>query len=110
MSFYANIGITPITIITMIDRNQEDIDETLSNAKEVVGSLPEHTFLLANYNEFDNKRNPEKERKILNILDCALSLAESAVLSMKRKQKEEEEMTHVHEATVVSGQITPDSA
>lgn len=90
MSFYANIGITPITIITMIDRNQEDIDETLSNAKEVLGSLPEHTFLLANYNEFDNKRNPEKERKILNILDCALSLAESAVLSMKRKQKEEE--------------------
>ena len=111
MSFYANTGITPITIITWprMLRTEEDFDLALNNAQKATGSLPIHTFLLDNYTESDNKRNPEKERKILDILDCAVFLAESAVLRIKRKQKEEE-MTHMHEATTVSGQITPDSA
>lgn len=64
---------------------------SLENLREAIGSLPEHTFLLANYTEIDNKRKPEKERMILDILDCAVFLAESAVLRMKRNQKEEEE-------------------
>ena len=111
MSFYVNTGITPITIITSprMLRTEEDFDLAVNNAQKATGSLPIHTFWLDNYTESDNKRNPEKERKILDILDCAVFLAESAVLRMKRKQKEEE-MTHMHEATTVSGQITTDSA
>ena len=111
MSFYVNTGITPITIITSprMLRTEEEFDEALNNAQKATGSLPIHTFLLDNYTESDNKRNPEKERKILDILDCAVFLAESAVLRMKRKQKEEE-MTHMHEATTISGEITTDSA
>ena len=97
MSFYATTGITPITIITCPRRlrTEEDLDETLENAQRATGSLPTQIFLLENYHESDNKRNPEKERKILDILNCAVKFAESAVLGMKRKQQEEGEMTHV---------------
>ena len=63
--------------------------------------------MLANYTENDSERNQEKESVILDILDCAVSMAESAVLRMKRNQKTEEIMRQMSApgGTSASGQI-----
>ena len=112
MSLLCKIGITPVTIITYRDEVEtyQELNMVLNEAQETTGSLPMHTFPLDNYTTYDSQRNLEKERTILDILDCAVFLAESAVLRMKRKQKGEEEMTQVLGGATVSGQITPDSA
>lgn len=106
-SFIFKIGITPVTIVTHADklRSEEESKEALYQAEWATGSVRINTFLLANYTEIDSERNPEKERTILNILDCAVFLAETAVLEMKRNQKtREDEIVQAHGRTSVSAQ------
>ena len=104
-SFIFKIGITPVTIVTHADklRSEEETEEALGAAGLATGSERINTFLLSNYTEIDSKRNPEKERTILDILDCAVFLAETAVLKMKRNQKTKKDM-QAHGRTSVSAQ------
>ena len=106
-SFIFKIGITPITIVTHADqlRTEEEREEALGAAGLATGSERINTFLLANYTEIGCERNPEKERTILDILDCAVFLAETAVLKMKRNQKtKKDEIMQAHGRTTVSAQ------
>ena len=106
-SFIFKIGITPITIVTHADklRTEEEREEALDAARLATGSERINTFLLANYTEIGCQRNPEKERTILDILDCAVFLAETAVLKMKRNQKtKKDEIMQAHGRTTVSAQ------
>ena len=106
-SFIFKIGITPITIVTHADklRTEEEREEALDAARLATGSERINTFLLANYTEIGCERNPEKERTILDILDCAVFLAETAVLKMKRNQKtKKDEIMQAHGRTTVSAQ------
>ena len=106
-SFIFKIGITPITIVTYADklRTEEEREEALDAARLATGSERINTFLLANYTEIGCERNPEKERTILDILDCAVFLAETAVLKMKRNQKtKKDEIMQAHGRTTVSAQ------
>ena len=106
-SFIFKIGITPVTIVTHADklRSEEESEEALDAAELATGSESRNTFLLSNYTEIDNERNPEKERTILDILDCAVFLAETAVLKMKRNQKTmKDEIIQAHGRTGASAQ------
>ena len=106
-SFIFKIGITPITIVTHVDKliTEEEREEALDAAGLAFGSERINAFLLANYTEIDCERNPEKERTILDILDCAVFLAETAVLKMKRNQKtKKDEIMQAHGRTTVSAQ------
>ena len=106
-SFIFKIGITPITIVTHADklRTEEEREEALDAARLATGSERINTFLLANYTEIGCERNLEKERTILDILDCAVFLAETAVLKMKRNQKtKKDEIMQAHGRTTVSAQ------
>ena len=104
-SFIFKIGITPVTIVTHADklRSEEESEKALHAAELATGSVRINTFLLSNYTEIDNERNPEKERTILDILDCAVFLAETAVLKIKRNQKTKKDM-QAHGRTSVSAQ------
>ena len=69
---------------------------------------------MRNYTEDNRDRNPETEKTVFDILNCALMNAELAVrvkiMKQKEKDKQGGEMMKALEGVIVSGQVAPDSA
>lgn len=106
--FNSKIGIIPVIVVTYADklRSKEEREEAFDRAASAFEERRlSHPFMLANYTENDSERNQEKESVILDILDCAVSMAESAVLRMKRNQKTEEIMRQM---SAPGGQVPAD--
>ncbi len=79
-------GIAPITVVTYRDtlETEEECKEAFDEASAATGSSTSHTFLVQNYTENNRDRNLEEEGIILEILHCALTMAERAVKTMKQ--------------------------
>ena len=107
-------GIAPITVVTYRDKlkYEEECKDALDNAATATGSSLRHTFFMRNYTEDNKDRNPETEKTVFDILNCALMNAERAVKIMKQKEKDKQEgeMMKALEGVIVSGQVAPDSA
>ena len=107
-------GIAPITVVTYRDKlkYEEECKDALDNAATATGSSLRHTFFMRNYTEDNRDRNPETEKTVFDILNCALMNAERAVKIMKKKEKDKQEgeMMKALEGVIVSGQVAPDSA
>ena len=86
-------GIAPITVVTHRGtlRSSEDCENALDEASAATGSSISNTFFVSNYNEDNKERNPEIEKIVFDILDCALMTAERAVKMMKLKEKNKQE-------------------
>ena len=107
-------GIAPITVVTNRDKleYEEECKDALDNAATATGSSLRHTFFMRNYTEDNRDRNPETEKTVFDILNCALMNAERAVKIMKQKEKDKQEgeMMKALEGVTVSGEVAPDSA
>ena len=64
-------------------KTEEERENVLYEAANAFGSELKRTFFLENYTEENTQRDASKEFVVLEILHCALELAEYAVRNMK---------------------------